>query len=565
MAEAARPLTLVLLWHMHQPEYRDYASGEFHEPWVYLHAMKDYSDMAWHLETHPGIRAVVNFTPVLLDQLEDYAGQFASGKLRDPLLRLLARRDGEALAEAEREFVLEHCFGGNADAPLQPFAAAYKHLYELYALLKSRGADSLHYLSDQYFFDLLTWYHLRWTGEAARRASPAVTRLMAIGTRFTHADRMELFRLAGELVSGIVPRYAKLAAAGRIEISTTPHHHPMAPLLMSFGAAREPNGATVLPQSPQYSGGYGRVKAQLESALESHRKRFGAAPAGVWPAEGALSGDFAELLAEHGCAWTASGARVLANSLGGSPGAAAPYRPYRWKAGAKEVALFFRDDRLSDLIGFEYGKWNSHDAAANLVAELETIARNGSEPAPLVTLALDGENCWDSYAYNGYYFLAALYQALETHGAIRTSTFSAALADAATPSRLLERIVAGSWVNGDFSTWIGSPEKNHAWDLLCSAKQNFDLVVASGRLSQAQCNAALRQLAVCEASDWFWWPGPHNPQHTVEAFDELYRENLSSLYRLLDLPVPSALGQPISHGGGHPEAGGTMRRTQVAT
>ena len=559
--DAAQSLKLVLLWHMHQPEYRDYATGEYREPWVYLHAMKDYSDMAWHLENHPRMRAVVNFTPVLLDQLEDYAEQFASGRLRDPLLRLLARPEGEPLADAERDFIFEQCFGADGETPLQPFAA-YKHLYELFALLKSHGTDSLHYLSDQYFFDLLTWHHLRWTGEAARRASPTVARLLAIGTRFSHADRMELFRLAGELVSGIIPRYSKLAAAGRIELSTTPHQHPMAPLLMGFAAAREPQAAIALPQSAQYPGGYGRVKAQLESALESHRKRFGAAPAGVWPAEGALSADFAHSLAEHGCAWAASGSRVLANSLGDSPPAGAVYRPWRLQSGGRSIALFFRDDRLSDLIGFEYGKWNSQDAAANLIAELEGIERPANGSPSVVTVALDGENCWDSYAYNGYYFLAALYQSLEAHATIRTSTFSALLADAALQPQPLPRLVAGSWVNGDFSTWIGSPEKNHAWDLLCAAKQNFDLVVASGRLSDAQRRAALRQLAVCEASDWFWWPGTYNPQRAVEAFDRLYRDNLAALYRLLELPVPSALAQPISHGGGHPEAGGTMRRTK---
>ncbi|MGH8756106.1 MAG: hypothetical protein ACREU0_09885, partial [Burkholderiales bacterium] len=92
-------LDLVLLWHMHQPDYRDYTTGEFHLPWVYLHAIKDYTDMAWHLEHHPGIRAVVNFAPVLLDQIEDYADQFAKGSLRDPLLRLLARAEGEPISE----------------------------------------------------------------------------------------------------------------------------------------------------------------------------------------------------------------------------------------------------------------------------------------------------------------------------------------------------------------------------------------------------------------------------------------------------------------------------------
>ena len=52
---------LAFLWHMHQPDYRDHVSGEFHRPWTYLHALKDYTDMAAHLERHPRVRAVVNF------------------------------------------------------------------------------------------------------------------------------------------------------------------------------------------------------------------------------------------------------------------------------------------------------------------------------------------------------------------------------------------------------------------------------------------------------------------------------------------------------------------------
>ncbi|MFO7188765.1 MAG: glycoside hydrolase, partial [Pseudomonadota bacterium] len=86
---AARKLDLVLMWHMHQPDYRDYATGEYTQPWVYLHALKDYSDMAAHLERHPGMHAVVNLVPILLDQIEDYVEQYATGRIRDPLLRLL--------------------------------------------------------------------------------------------------------------------------------------------------------------------------------------------------------------------------------------------------------------------------------------------------------------------------------------------------------------------------------------------------------------------------------------------------------------------------------------------
>ena len=91
---SARPkLYLNLYWHMHQPDYRDLLTSEYILPWTYLHAIKDYTDMAYHLEENPTARATFNFVPVLLDQLEDYAQQFKQGEMRDPLLALLAERD----------------------------------------------------------------------------------------------------------------------------------------------------------------------------------------------------------------------------------------------------------------------------------------------------------------------------------------------------------------------------------------------------------------------------------------------------------------------------------------
>ena len=69
------PLKVVLCWHMHQPEYRDLSSGEFQQPWTYLHAIKDYVDMAAHLEAVPKAKAVINFVPILLEQIEEYAKQ----------------------------------------------------------------------------------------------------------------------------------------------------------------------------------------------------------------------------------------------------------------------------------------------------------------------------------------------------------------------------------------------------------------------------------------------------------------------------------------------------------
>jgi alpha-amylase/alpha-mannosidase (GH57 family) len=121
-------------------------------------------------------------------------------------------------------------------------------------------------------------------------------------------------------------------------------------------------------------------------------------------------------------------------------------------------------------------------------------------------------------------------------------------------------VIAGSWVYGTFSTWIGSPDKNRGWDLLCEAKKNYDLAMAGKKLTDEERAKAEMQLADCEGSDWFWWFGDYNSAHSVASFDRLYRRNLTNLYRLLKLPVPKVLDTVISVGGGDPEAGGAMRR-----
>src|SRR5450755_878105 len=90
----SRRLPVVLMWHMHQPQYRDALSGQYVLPWTYLHAIKDYVDMAAHLEEAAGARAVVNFTPVLIEQLQEIGARIAQhleagDALPDPLLALL--------------------------------------------------------------------------------------------------------------------------------------------------------------------------------------------------------------------------------------------------------------------------------------------------------------------------------------------------------------------------------------------------------------------------------------------------------------------------------------------
>jgi len=552
---AAQQLDLVFLWHMHQPDYR--SGGEFAMPWTLLHALKDYTDMAGHFERHPAVRGVVNFVPVLLDQIEDYVVQFETAHFCDPLLRWLAQDNLDSLSSPERRLLLDTCFRSNADKMLGAFPA-YTRLKELHDSLARDGEVALGYLSGAYLADLLTWYLLAWTGETERRREPLLAELMAKGEGFTRADRSALLDYIGRTLAALVPRYRALQERGQIELSTTPASHPLAPLLLDFRSARESLPAAPLPHAACYPGGRERVRRHLHRALDSHARRFGRPPVGLWPAEGALSSDFVEEAARAGCRWLASGENVLRHSQPDAS-ADAPYRPWQHCGST----LFFRDDLLSDQIGFEYARWHGRDAAAHFVGRLEDIAAAAPDGAiPLVSVILDGENAWEYYPYNGYYFFEDLYGLLDSHPFIRTRTFAQAL-DAVPPAPTLSKLVAGSWVHGTFSTWIGEPAKNHAWELLCAAKQSYDQVFASGRLSPARQAEAESRLAVCESSDWFWWFGDLNPGQAVSAFDALFRRNLADLYRALDLPPPSLLDQPISAGrddGVAVAAGGTMRR-----
>jgi alpha-amylase/alpha-mannosidase (GH57 family) len=376
-----------------------------------------------------------------------------------------------------------------------------------------------------------------------------------------------MFALISEVVRTTVDRYRKLAARGQIELTTTPYFHPIGPLLLEFASAREAMPDAPFPRADHYPGGRSRLLWHLEKAQDSHARRFGSRPRGIWPAEGAVSLPFCRLLGEQGVAWTASGEAVLRNSLRkfGMPveqRSEVLYRPYRIGSAAG-VTCFFRDDRLSDLIGFEYKGWHGSDAAAHFVRELETIADSApGETTPVVSVILDGENAWEYYPYNAFFFFRELYTALERHASIRTTTFDEVLDDPQTPrlSRTLPDIVTGSWVFGNLSTWIGSPDKNRAWDLLIHAKQAYDLVLPSGRLSAEDTAAAQAQLAVCEGSDWFWWFGDYNPRDSVMAFDRLFRAYLSNLYRLLNLPVPPQLAEPVSVGALNVHTDGAMRR-----
>ena len=556
------------MWHMHQPDYRDCNTGIYQQPWTYLHAIKDYVDMVMHLEANPKAHVIVNFTPILLEQIDDYASQIANyisdqAPIGDPLLSALANPTLTSEPD-ELKKIIYWCSRSNEQHVIHRFPV-YERLLKISEKLEE-NPDSIEYINDQYVHDLIVWYHLCWLAENVRRTDIRIKRLLKKEHTYDLHDRHELLTVIGEHMSSIIPRYRNLAEAKQIELSTTPYAHPIVPLLVDLKCATDVMPDAPLPSHDSYPGGVERSRWHIEKSISVFKHYFGFAPVGCWPSEGAVSAATCNLLQAYDFKWVASGAGVFWNSVKSLEAAEQLHEEMSEhmpnQLANQDIMCFFRDDRLSDLIGFEYSSWHADDAVANLIHVLKDIAKHeDNNPERVVSIILDGENAWEHYPENGYYFLNALYKQLGDHPDIELTTYSAIQNNKNIKTQILPTLKAGSWVYGTLSTWIGSKDKNKAWDMLCDAKLCYDEVKKSGELTTTQLNEATMQLAICEGSDWFWWFGDYNSADSVSDFEKLYRDNLINLYELLHQPAPDYLSSKFTFGQGNPEGGGSMRRS----
>ncbi len=528
MSDPASPVDLVFLWHHHQPDYRSPRTGRSLLPWVRLHATKDYLDMARRLERHPSLKAAFNFVPSLLDQLEA-----AAAGAPDDLFELLARPLSELSAE-ERAELQSRC------------SAAPRHAFERwprYLALAGRGDRGRHAagpVTDDELLALECWFLLAWI-DPLFYGEPEAARALERAGGFSPPHRDDLLALHRRLLGEVVPAYRALAERGQIELSASAYYHPILPLLVSLDSARRARPDLKLPAERFESAA--DAACQIASARARHAAVFGAPPLGMWPPEGSVSPEAAELAVRCGVRWLASDEGVLWQSL--PPGARRReqlYRPWRFATPAGDVALLFRDHELSDRIGFVYHHWNPEEAAADFLARVRRVAReSGSERVPLVSVILDGENCWEYYPDDGGPFLEALYSALERAPDIRTRTPAEAVADGAALGAL-PRLHSGSWIDADFHIWIGHPEKNRAWDLVSRARR---ALVEAGTTAESHAEA-WESLFAAEGSDWFWWYGDDHHTRDKAVFDRLFREHLRAAYERSGQASPGWLQVSIS-------------------
>jgi alpha-amylase/alpha-mannosidase (GH57 family) len=535
-----KPVRLAILWHMHQPLYREPATGTYVLPWVRLHATRAYNDMAWILERHPGVRVTVNFTPVLLEQLEDYA----AGRARDALLDLSAR-DPDDLAPEERRRLLHSFFMVDWDRSVRTVPRYLE-------LLEKRGRDLDRVDLDEVattftraeLRDLQVHFNLAWMGFGALADDPALREVAARERDFDDDAVALVLGAQRRIVAGVFARWRALADRGQIELSTTPHHHPILPLVCDSDAAARALPGVALP--PRFAWP-DDARRQVADALRSHERRFGRVPAGMWPAEGAVSPEALEILAGQGVSWAASDEGVLLRSLPpGSPRAASLYRPWRVAAGEREISMLFRDRSISDLIGFSYARVPAADAVADftnrVVGAGEAWRRDGQQGPATVGVFLDGENAWERYPRSGHDFLDALHRAIGSDARLETVTLSEATAGAAGPP--IARIHSGSWIEASYRIWIGHREDRLAWTAVGKAREAVEAARAAGAPTE-KVEHALRHLRAAEGSDWYWWYGEDFATENAAEFDALFRGHVLRACELLDLAPPAEALQPI--------------------
>jgi alpha-amylase/alpha-mannosidase (GH57 family) len=546
-------LSIAILWHMHQPLYKDLVTGKYHLPWARLHASKDYYTMVAKLDRHPSLRVTFNLVPSLLVQLEDYA----SGNATDAFLEL-SRKDADLLEQEEKEYILYNFFMANWDTMVKAFPRFNDLLQKRglhFSPVQARDVSSTFSVTD--FRDLQVLFNLAWINSSIRREDEQLRRLVAKGANFTEDDKALVLEKQAAIVASVIPKYKEALDRGRIEISSTAFYHPIMPLVCDTLVAREALPDTQLPhvriQYPE------DVETQIQRAIDYHKEVFGQKPAGMWPSEGGVSDQVVGIMARHGLKWTAGGEEVLAASLGIAdiPRSSARrenppaflYRPYLMETNGESMAMVFRDRVLCDLISFTYYRWPAEKAVDDLIDRLNRIRlATATEEGPhLVSLILDGENAWEDYEDDGQPFLDALYERLSSEPSFAMVSIGQFLEENP-PKMTLQKLHPGSWIRGDFDIWIGGDEENLAWDYLDEARtalvrrqQRADSDVQDENLKKAW-----EEIYVAEGSDWNWWYGEHHSSANDAEFDGLYRKNLRNVYELAGLKPPEELFKPIA-------------------
>jgi alpha-amylase/alpha-mannosidase (GH57 family) len=512
---------------MHQPSYVWPGTAAPILPWVRLHAAKAYSDMAAALENHPGARCSVNFSGVLIEQLE----RLNATGVRDAHWEL-STRDPAQMNDSEREQLVRHFFSLHWDRLVHPHPR-YAELLEL----REHGYRAF---ETQDLLDLQVLFNLQWCGWWLRSTWPGLRSVIDRGRDFTVDDRSIVLAAQDHALRTLRSRWRALAARGQVELTFTPMYHPILPLLIDSDHARRclPDH----PMPPRFAFPEWAVR-QVQQGHEVVQDWGATSIIGAWPAEGSVSPEAAAIFAEHGLRWIASDEDVLRRSR--HSGAFVRSGWWRLPTARGEIGILFRDHAASDAIGFSYATIPAAAAVADFIDRMTHPRPDDGQGTRVVIL--DGENPWEAYPDDGREFMDQFFAALESSGKIRGVRCSDVLDEEA--SGVVEHLHTGSWISADFHIWIGAGAKNRGWALL----QQTTEAAGDEHSHQLRDTEVQRRIAAhlmaAQGSDWFWWYGDNFHSQNDAEFDSLFRALCGAVWDDLGRQQPVAVGNPIDEGG----------------
>ena len=304
------------------------------------------------------------------------------------------------------------------------------------------------------------------------------------------------------------------------------------------------------------------ARLNVEIALDTFEDIFGIRPSGIWPSEQCISEKTLQLFQNLGVRWTISDEGILEQALKKEfvrdfrGYLEDPYdlcHSYTYNYEDKKIDLLFRDAVIPNLIGFEYPHHDPVKAANDLYDRIKTRQKkllSSPDEKHILTIAMDGENCWENYPNDGHEFLETLYKLILEDDDLETVRVSDYLDEIdklenRKNSFVLETIKPGSWINRDFLLWIGEPTKNLAWTYMDNAR--CALIDYQQKYPEDEnLEAAWQELLISQSSDWYWWYGEPNDSGQDDIFDHLFREHLKNIYKAIKKPVPKYLETPLA-------------------
>ena len=591
-----KPVFLNIIWHQHQPLYLNPATDQLEGPWVRTHATKDYYDMAAMLQNFPDVHCNINLTSSLLFQLREYYINrlkpyvdtkkntinvknflLARRGKTDPWIDLMLKPTAD-FGSKDKEYLFTNTWNafGISEVQIARFPE-YDALKNKLAEKKEGVSFSEQEMRETKFFFYLAHFDPDFLKGAVKLSDGSVCDLsdlvefksnekkFYLKKEITERDCQRMIVEAYKVMANVIPihkalRYDAVKYTGQIDIITTPFYHPILPLMYDSDLTRTCQPNDLLP--PRYS--YPQdANAQVAKAVEFYKEVFGTQPTGMWPGEGSVAQPVLPILRNNGVLWTASDVKVLQRS---DPENLPNTTPYRFDAGvdatgkSQSMALVFRDTDLSDRIGFKYQHYKGEEAAEDFIRTILARASKKDQADVLITVILDGENAWEWYRQDidGKEFLNAFYRKLSklytTKQVITTTTTEYLFGN---PSRgiashpieqlpAMKKLWPGSWINGNYDTWIGEKEENTAWEYLLRARQDLEksgLKQPDPKASPPEQETkawytymAFEAMYAAEGSDWFWWYG-HDQSAPAgdKPFDDAFRIHLNNVYKFARL------------------------------